>query len=163
MNSITSQGERLVDCMQYEDLCAIQDAVNEIENINNGIGNWNRHNDFIEREYIFGGKSILFQVAKCFDNVVGYVIVRKDENEKDAYLSFLAVNNVLEKSGLGSAILSFAIEKLKEQRFEKLKFHCNPYVLEFYEKFASKNGMSLNSQRFEDDFRVHCTLNLTRG
>lgn len=156
--------DRLVSHLEYTQLDDAE-SLDEIENINKGIG-WNNYSLCIRSRYIIAKEFeniIVFDFAKCFDNVVGYVIVR-DEGES-AYLAFLAVNVALEKSGLGSAILSYTINKVRQVGREKLEFICSSSVLGFYEKFAKEEKIDFHYKRYCEAFStpLSCTYNLSKS
>jgi ribosomal protein S18 acetylase RimI-like enzyme len=121
---------------------AIIDVINRSLNDKN----WEYKTDFIAGKYLEDSKnSQVFRVAKVFDEVVGYVVVRKDyEDDKASYLAFVVVHKEYQRGKeikIGSILLEDAIERVKKLGMTSLVFDCREKVKDFYCKFAEKHNI----------------------
>jgi len=74
------------------------------------------------------------------EQYVGYAIAANDPKHFDAaYLSFIAVDKVVQNQGIGYQLLDSTVEKVKALAFKKLNLHCEENNLGFYTKFAQRH------------------------
>ena len=128
---------------------------------------WNADTDFIKRKYLENPANYqVFKVAKLFDVVCGYAIIRKDyDNPRVSYLAYLAIHANRQNHGIGSVLLSHCLEVIRALGNQQLIFECSDKNRNFYEDFALKNNLSSTSReigQFRDgDTKIKMTLQIS--
>ncbi|NGX43786.1 MAG: hypothetical protein K940chlam7_02090, partial [Chlamydiae bacterium] len=117
-------------------------GVQSVVEVNSTLDGWEYDTRIIVGKYLDPEGRFLFEIAKIYEETVGYIIARKEYYEKDsAYLPFIAVKKGMQGKGIGSQLLERAIEKAKNLGYKNLILDCEGSNLPFYEKFAKSNHL----------------------
>lgn len=99
----------------------------------------------IPRSYVDAAKEKADVLIGAFENkqLIGCcILTHVDDNTLQ--LRQMAVDNNLQKKGIGAAIVAFAEELAKEKGYRLLMMHARNSVLDFYRK----SGYSISGEQF---------------
>lgn len=115
-------------------------AIAVVENVNDSITeptNWSKYNSNCARYVIENQDSCFFATAP---EALGYVLI--DIKGDRTYIPYIAVKSSTQKNGIGSALLTKAVEKTRDLSIDTLCFDCRETVKYFYSSFADKSHIT---------------------